>query len=101
MLVIKRRAGVRSYTEHDSLLQQLESVSKYVKIFLGNDTLEEHIYLFNWADVVIGPRGACFSNLVFCKPKTCVIEIGWDGTNTMEMDNMHLMLLLQTLNIYF
>jgi capsular polysaccharide biosynthesis protein len=47
------------------------------------------IQLFNWADVVIGPHGAGFSNLVFCKPKTVVIEIGWDGTSTMEMDNMY------------
>jgi hypothetical protein len=89
ILVIKRRAGARSYTEHDLLLKQLNTVGKNVKIFRGNGTLEEHIQLFNWADVVIGPHGAGFSNLVFCKPKTVVIEIGWDGTSTMEMDNMY------------
>jgi FkbM family methyltransferase len=89
ILVIKRRAGARSYTEHDLLLKQLDTVGKHVKIFRGNGTLEEHIQLFNWADVVIGPHGAGFSNLVFCKPKTVVIEIGWDGTSTMEMDNMY------------
>jgi len=24
-----------------------------------------------------------------CRPKTFVIEIGWDGTSTMKMDNMY------------
>ena len=31
--------------------------------------------MFNNAKFVIGPHGAAFSNLVFCKPKTNVIEI--------------------------
>ena len=31
--------------------------------------------LFNNAKFVIGPHGAAFSNLVFCRPKTKVIEI--------------------------
>ena len=89
ILVIKRRAGARRYTERDLLLKQLDTVSKYVNMFRGNGTLEEHIKLFNWEDVVIGPHGAGFSNLVFCNPKALVIEIGWDGTSTMEMDNMY------------
>jgi hypothetical protein len=89
ILVIKRRAGARRYTERDLLLKQLDTVRKYVKIFRGNGTLEEHIQLFNWADVVIGPDGAGFSNLVFCNPKTLVIEIWWDRTGTMEMDNRY------------
>jgi capsular polysaccharide biosynthesis protein len=50
---------------HDLLLKQLNTVGKNVKIFRGNGTLEEQIQLFNWADVVIGPHGAGFSNLVF------------------------------------
>jgi hypothetical protein len=45
ILVIKRRAGARSYTEHDLLLKQLNTVGKNVKIFRDNGTLEEHIQL--------------------------------------------------------
>jgi len=33
------------------------------------------VKLFNNAKFVIGPHGAAFSNLVFCRPKTKVIEI--------------------------
>lgn len=35
----------------------------------------KQVELFNNAKFVIGPHGAAFSNLVFCKPKTNVIEI--------------------------
>jgi hypothetical protein len=89
ILVIERRAGAKSHTNHDLLLNQLDTVGKYATIFRGNGTLEEHIQLFNWADVVIEPHGAGFSNLVFCNPKTLVIEIRWDGTGTLEIDTMY------------
>jgi hypothetical protein len=89
ILVIKRAKGRRSYSEHNLLLKQLDTVNKHVIIFDGNGTLEDHIQLFDWANVVIGPHGAGFSNLVFCRPKTLVIEIGWDGTNPMAMDNLY------------
>ena len=35
----------------------------------------QQVDLFNNAKFVIGPHGAAFANLVFCKPKTNVIEI--------------------------
>ena len=35
----------------------------------------EKVYLFGNAEVVVGAHGAAFANLVFCKPKTKVIEI--------------------------
>jgi hypothetical protein len=89
ILVIKRAKGRRSYSEHNLLLKQLDTVSKHVTIFEGNGTLKEHMQLFDWTNVVIGPHEDGFSNLVFCKPKTLVIEIGWDGTKPMEMDNMY------------
>ena len=31
--------------------------------------------MFNNAKFIIGPHGAAFANLVFCKPKTNIIEI--------------------------
>lgn len=67
----------------------MDTVSKHAKHYRGNGTLEELIQHFNREDVAVGPHEAGFTNLVFCKPKTFVIEIGWDGTSTMEMDNMY------------
>ena len=74
ILVIKRAKGRRSYSEHNLLLKQLDTVSKHVRIFEGNSTLEDHIQLFDRANVVIGPHGAGFSNLVFCKPKHSLLQ---------------------------
>ena len=45
ILVIKRKKGRRSYSGHDLLLIQLDTVSKHVRIFEGNSTLEDHIQL--------------------------------------------------------
>ena len=35
----------------------------------------QQIYLFNNAKIIIGPHGAAHTNIVFCKPKTNIIEI--------------------------
>ena len=35
----------------------------------------EQIYLFSNAKVIIGPHGAAFSNIIFSKPKTKIIEL--------------------------
>ena len=36
---------------------------------------KEQIYLFNQASVIIGAHGAAFTNLIFCKPDTKIIEL--------------------------
>ena len=35
----------------------------------------EQIYLFNNAKIIIGPHGAAFSNIIFCKADTNIVEI--------------------------
>ncbi len=42
---------------------------------VGKLSLEKQISLFNSAKVIIGPHGAAFTNLIFCKVGTKVIEI--------------------------
>jgi len=42
---------------------------------IGQLDFFEQIYLFNNAKIIIGPHGAAFSNIIFCKPKTNIIEI--------------------------
>lgn len=41
----------------------------------GELSVSEQIYLFNNAEIIIGAHGAAFTNLVFCKPNTKIIEI--------------------------
>ncbi len=38
-------------------------------------SLEKQIYLFKNASVILGAHGAAFTNIIFCKPKTKVIEL--------------------------
>jgi hypothetical protein len=42
---------------------------------IGQLSFEQQIYLFQKAKVIVGAHGAAFANLVFCSPKTKVIEI--------------------------
>ena len=50
--------------------------SKGFKIFkLSNLDFKEQINIFNNAEIIIGPHGAGFANLVFCKKNTKVIEL--------------------------
>jgi hypothetical protein len=48
----------------------------FTKHYLEDLTVREQIELFQQADFVIGPHGAGLVNTVFCRPGTCVIEIG-------------------------
>ena len=38
-------------------------------------SLEKQIYLFNKASIILGAHGAAFTNIIFCKPGTKIIEI--------------------------
>ena len=48
---------------------------------------------FSKASHAIGPHGAGFANLVFCRPGTRVVEIGWNKKGEIEgnmnMDDMY------------
>ena len=46
----------------------------FSKYKIGQLSFKNQIHLFNNAKIIIGPHGAAFANLVFCKPQTKVIE---------------------------
>ena len=62
-------------------IQDQNSIIKYLKtknfsiVKLSDLNFYEQIYLFNNAKVIVGPHGAGFANIVFCKPNTKVYEI--------------------------
>lgn len=57
--------------ELNSLLKSFN----FTKIKLANFSFFEQIYLFNNAKHIIGPHGAGFANLIFCKKNTMILEI--------------------------
>lgn len=42
---------------------------------IGKLDFFEQVYLFKNAKTIIGPHGAAFANIIFCKPQTNIIEI--------------------------
>ena len=56
--------------------------------------LHEHIEMFHRAAVVIAPHGAGLSNLIFCREGTAVVEIGFDSSRGMQLDDMYFQLSL-------
>ena len=60
--------------KQDKIIQYLKK--KNFSVFKLSDlNFYEQIYIFNSAKLIVGPHGAGFANLVFCKPKTKVYEI--------------------------
>ena len=42
---------------------------------MSNFSFVDQVILFNNAKKIVGLHGAAFANLVFCKPKTNIIEM--------------------------
>lgn len=50
--------------------------SKKFKIFqMGNTSFKKQVNLFQNSKIIMGPHGAGFANIIFCKPNTKIIEI--------------------------
>jgi len=62
---------IENYSEISSLLKKYN----FDKIKLSNLTFEEQITYFSEAEIIVGAHGAGFCNLIFCPPKTKVIEL--------------------------
>jgi len=57
----------------DEVFEFLKSKG-FSKYKVGQLSFKKQIYLFNNAKIIIGPHGAAFANLIFCKPDTKVFE---------------------------
>ena len=60
---------------NNNVIKKLLSKRGFKILQTGKLDFLEQVKLFHNANLVIGPHGAAFSNLVFCKPETKVIEL--------------------------
>ncbi|KAL9643215.1 hypothetical protein ABK040_014673 [Willaertia magna] len=83
VLVVDRSdASSRSITNLEALVQKLRLNLKDYQIIptqLSKRTFFEIGKLFNGASAIIAPHGAGLANLIFSKPGTLVLEVGWHG----------------------
>ena len=101
ILIIDRSEGARAYVRHAQLVDKLNGSQRIhgfnIEVFgpsVLNAPLSEHIAMFSRAAVVVGPHGAGFSNLIFCREGTAVIEIGYDSPDVLQLDEMYFQLSL-------
>jgi capsular polysaccharide biosynthesis protein len=75
--IVIYRSHNRGIINHNELINSLKHT--YVNIhwieFIGTETANRTIDTWSRARYVVGPHGAGFSNLIFCKPGTKIIEI--------------------------
>ena len=101
LLVVDRGERVRGLNQHAHLVERLRNTYEslgYVVEEFGSAVLDaplhEHIEMFHRAAVVIAPHGAGLSNLIFCREGTAVVEIGFDSSRGMQLDDMYFQLSL-------
>jgi capsular polysaccharide biosynthesis protein len=69
-----QRLDSRKIVNEDELLNYLATLNCRI-INPERLTVSEQASIFAGADVIIGPHGAGFTNIVFCKPSTMVIDL--------------------------
>lgn len=73
IFLARKKSQLRSYNQEE-IIEYL-GTQGFEAVYLDDLALEEQILLFNQADFIIGPSGAAWSNIIFCK-KGCK-AISW------------------------
>ena len=64
----------RSFTNNDEVISALKK-SGFTLIDPGSHSVVEQIAMMQRADFVLGIHGAALTNIIFCKPRTKVLEV--------------------------
>ncbi len=72
--ISRQKANGRKIINEKDFLNFIKNFG-FKKVFLEDLSLTEQFRLFYFAEMVIGPHGAGFSNIFCCRPKTKIIEI--------------------------
>jgi len=73
--ISRNKASGRKILNENEIFKNVLDKYKFSKIYLEDLSFIDQIKIFNDAEFIISPHGAGFANLVFCKPKTKIIEI--------------------------
>jgi hypothetical protein len=74
LYISRQRASRRRLRNEDAIIAQLEA-DGFMVVSLEGRSFVEQIGVMSAARIVIAPHGAGLTNLVFCPPKTTVIEL--------------------------
>jgi hypothetical protein len=94
-LFIGRKGDNKRAVVNMDALQPVLDAFGFETVYAEDHTISEFAQVMNGAAVVTGPHGAGFSNIVFCKPGTRVLELYgahitdefWGICNTMGMEH--------------
>ncbi len=72
--ICRSKASIRRILNEEALIDKLKRKG-FKAVYLEELSPIEQARLFHHADVICGPHGSGFANLIFCRPTTRVIEI--------------------------
>jgi capsular polysaccharide biosynthesis protein len=74
IFISRKNAASRRLTNENEIIELLEKQG-FKNVILEELSLKEQVALFYNAECVIGSHGAGFTNIIFCKPDTQIIEL--------------------------
>lgn len=74
-LFVSRAPGGKRRITNEAEVEALLAARGFRKVYLETCTLAEQVALFAGAEAIVAAHGASMANLVFCAPRTKVIEI--------------------------
>lgn len=74
-IFISRRGGNNRILLQEEEIYSVLKTKGFERFYAEDYTIQNQINLFKNAKVIIGPHGSGFTNIVFCKPQTIIIDI--------------------------
>ena len=84
LFIGRKLSGVRSYNQEE-VFTVAEGYG-FERVFLEDLTFEDSIRVFREAELIVGPHGAGWANMLFCHPVTKAMLWTWEGE---EEDNWY------------